>query len=204
MTRQLEYLVQRTKELPELKMTSSNLREPLFLPPVKGINKTIRSNNITANKYLPPYRYDSNETTFNKYISVEAYSIVAKTLLCEYEIHKDDFEPYDIVIRTLSISQIKMFADAHMEKALTLPTFQDPNEPLEMTLLRRIDLHFRDVLLEFYASENGILLRPQIEELRKKAERQKDVMKRYDDVELPEESFQAENRIEYVNTGNYL
>ena len=185
-------------------MTSSNLREPLFLPPVKGINKIKRSNQNTKtpNQYLPPYRYDDNETTFNIYTSVEAYSIVAKTLLCEYEIHKDDFEPYDIVIRTLSISQIKMFADAHMEKALTLPTFQDPGEPLEMTLLRRIDLHFRDVLLEFYASENGILLRPQIDELRSKAEKLKDATKRHENVELHEESFHIDNCIKNINTND--
>ena len=144
------------------------LREPLYH------STAIKASSMgkQSNQYLPPHRYDENETVFNIYMSSdEAYATVAKALLFDHAANKKDYEPYDIVIKILSISQIKMFADAHMEKALTLPTFPERDESPNVSLMRRIDLVFGPVLLEFYASKDGILLGPQIDLLVKKDNR---------------------------------
>lgn len=142
----------------------TNLKEPLYA--VEAISSP-RSNK-TTNRYLPPYRYDDNESILNVYLSSdEAYCTAAKALVFEFEMSKNNNDPYDIMIRSLAISQIKMFADAHMERALRLPTFPERHETTEVSLIRRIDAIYGHVLFEFYASKDGILLVPQIEVLQK-------------------------------------
>ena len=145
---------------------SSFLNEPLYRFSSSDVPSPSRK--VKGDQYLPPYRYDENEIAFNKYLSSdEAYATVAKALLFEAENNIGDCKPYDIVIRTLAISQIKMFADAHMEKALSLPTFPERHEPPNITLMRKIDSVFGAVLIEFFATKDGILLGPQVETLTK-------------------------------------
>jgi hypothetical protein len=146
----------------------SSLREPLHQYEVGALSpKSHRKQ--SSNDYLPPYRYDDNESVYNKYLaSDEAYGTVAKVLLLEYESSKNEYEPYDIILKTLTISQIKQFSDAHMEKVLTLPTFPEHGESSNAALLRRVDAVFGVVLIEFYATRDGILLGPQVENLTKK------------------------------------
>lgn len=147
-----------------------SLREPLYQVDAARDSKNERINR--SQKYLPPYRYDSNETFENIYqSSEEAYITVAKGLVLEYEASKDEFDPYDVMIRSLEISQIKKIADAHMERALSLPTFPERFETEEMALIRKVDELFGHVLLEFYASKDGILLKQQIESLKSKTNR---------------------------------
>ncbi len=147
-----------------------SLREPLYQVDAARHSKNHKINR--SQKYLPPYRYDSNETFENIYqSSEEAYTTVAKGLILEYEASKDYFDPYDVLIRSLEISQIKKLADAHMEKALSLPTFPERCETEEMALIRKVDELFGHVLLEFYASRDGILLKQQIESLKSKNNR---------------------------------
>ena len=147
----------------------NNLRDPLC--PTDRDN-VYRTNKRNSNKYLPPYPYDGNENILmNIYLSSdEAYATIAKTLLLQYEVNQHDTDPYDIMIKSLGISQIKMFADGHMERALNLPTFPERNEPSILSLVRQIDAHYAPVLLEFFASKDGILLKPQVEQLRKNKE----------------------------------
>ncbi len=151
----------------------SNVDVPLRVPLYQEELKRSPPNPQKSPKlYLPPYRYDDNESNHNVYISSdEAYGNVARALLFQHEQDKDEYEPYDTVIKTLAISQIKMFADAHMEKALKLPTFPERGESANVTLLRRVDVVFGSVLFEFFASKDGILLGPQVESLTKREKR---------------------------------
>ncbi len=147
--------------------SSSTLNDPLYRFSGNDISSA-PSRKVKGDQYLPPYRYDDNEAAYNKYLaSDEAYATVAKALLFEVGNNIGDHSPYDIVIRTLAISQIKMFADAHMEKALLLPTFPERFEAPNIVLMRKIDSVFGSVLLEFYATKDGILLGPQVEMLTK-------------------------------------
>ena len=135
-------------------------------------------------QYLPPYRYDKDEqpSTRNIYrTSDEAYSTLARSLVYEYECCKHAYTAHQVILKNLTITQRKFFADAHMERAVNLPVIRtnkdkgkgkrkgEPQPPIH-SLIRLVDVIYGTVFLEYFASKDGNLLQSQIENLNKATE----------------------------------
>lgn len=153
---------------------TSNLREPLYKSPPgspellhdPGVEEYISRTSREKSGYLPPYRYDKEEQIQNIYrTSPEAYSNVAKLLIYEYECCKHEYNPHQVVKKNLTPTQRKFFADAHMERGLSLPTESNMTDAPISKLVRRIDSHFGMILIEYYASMDGNLIPSQEESL---------------------------------------
>ncbi len=152
---------------------NGGLREPLYPPPPGSpdfdpafIDKDLVDMKREKTQYLPPYRYSSDEKVRNVYRSSdEAYCTVAKNLLLHFECGKNIHDAHEIVKTNLTPTQRKFFADAHMEKAMHIPAQLVEGEPNHFAIVRRCDLVFGVVLLEYYASSDGNLFAAQIESI---------------------------------------
>ncbi len=151
----------------------NGLREPLYPPPHGSphIDPAMIDNDLAdirreKTQYLPPYRYGSDEKVRNVYRSSdEAYCTVAKNLLLHFECGRNIHDAHEIVKKNLTPTQRKFFADAHMEKAMRVSAQSIEGEPNHFAIVRRCDLVFGVVLLEYYASCDGNLFAAQIESI---------------------------------------
>ena len=119
-------------------------------------------------QYLPPYRYDKDEEPENIYrTSDEAYCTLARSLAYQYECCKHGYNAHQVILKNLTPTQRKFFADAHMERAVNLPILTGKGElPIHSTV-RMTDNIYSVVFLEYYASKDGNLIQSQIESLGK-------------------------------------
>ena len=109
--------------------------------------------------YLPPYLFHNHELQENIYsTNEEAYMATAKALLHDYTCCGHMITPMQIIIRHLPlVSQRKLFADAHMEEAVTISSYPEQGETAKISIMRQIDNAFGEILLELFASKDGVL-----------------------------------------------